>query len=135
MELLDKYLPFFPLLIIAVVASLFVYIYRGSKKHDPIEAGLTPLFEEQAGGRFGISNLTYPFVRHAIYDDFVVISTSRRFYKLGFDQIKKIDVGRHMFSVGVTYHHNVQEVPSKLIVWSTNPGFVESLLRSKGVKT
>ena len=131
----SNYLPLIPALVFAVVIFLFIRTYRGSKNIQPAEDGLTPLFQEQAGGRFDIYNLTIPFVRHAIYDDFVVISTRNRYYKLNFDQIIKFEVKRHLFSIGVTYHHNISDIPKTLIVWTTNSSWVSSLLVSKGVST
>ncbi|MGB5328031.1 MAG: hypothetical protein WBO58_07400, partial [Gammaproteobacteria bacterium] len=59
---------FWPLLVFAPVFGGFVYLYIGGRKVNPVESGLTPLFQEQAGGRFDIYNVTIPFVRHAIYD-------------------------------------------------------------------
>jgi len=131
----DHFLQLFTALVFAVAIFLFVRIYRDSKKAHPAEDGLTPLFEEQAGARFDYLNLTIPFVRHAIYDDFVVISTRKRYYKLNFNQIARFEVKRHVFSIGITYYHNISGIPKKLIVWTTNPGWVSSLLESKGVST
>ncbi len=130
----QAFLQIIPMIIIVAAAAIFVRIYRGSKRRGSVEAGLTPIFEEQAGGKFDMFNLTIPFVRHAIYDEFVVITTGKRYYQLNFDQIDRISIKRHLFSMGVTYHHNISDVPLELIVWSKNPERVKSFLVSKGVR-
>ena len=131
MELLLNLIPF---IVIPGVLGVFAYYYFGGKKIHPSEENLTPLFQEQAGGRFDGFNLTIPFVRHSIYENYVVIAYGKSHFKLNFDQVSKVEVKRHLFSKGITYHHNLNNVPFDCIVWSKKPDEVEKLLKNKGIK-
>ncbi len=124
---------FIPLLIISSVLGVFSYYYFGGRKLDISEKGRAILFKEQAGGRFNGFNLTIPFVRHTIYENCVVIAYGKFHHTLEFTEIEQVDVKRHMFSKGITYHHKQKNVPSDCIVWSKKPAEVEALLKSKGV--
>lgn len=122
-----------PVLIVIGVAGLLSYFYFGGKAKAPEEFGLTPIFEEQAGGRFDCFNLTVPFVRHSIYDDFIVISYGKKKYILKYAEINEVSNRKYSFSKGLTYHHNKIGIPSQCIVWSTDGGKAIEILRSKGI--
>ncbi|WP_201344499.1 hypothetical protein [Thiohalobacter sp. COW1] len=116
-----------------VVGGVFGYFYFGGKKKSPLEAGHTPQLEEQAGGRFDGFNLTIPFVRHAIYDDFVAISYGKNKHILRFSEIAEASIKRHLFSKGLTYRHSNASVPTECIIWSKNAPRVLEILSSNGV--
>ena len=109
-----------PLLIFVIGGSVFAHLYFGSKKRIEIEMDKTPLFEEQAGGRFDGYNLTIPFVRHAIYDDFVVISYGKKKHVLKIEDINNVTHKKHIFSKGLAYCHNKLGIPVQCIIWSKN---------------
>ncbi len=124
-----------PILIFVIVGSVFAHFYFGSQRRTEIEMGNTPLFEEQAGGRFDGFNLTIPFVRHTIYDDFVVISYGRKKHILKIKEINNVSQKKHIFSKGLTYSHNKSGVPVQCVVWSKNGAKVLEILKVKGVPT
>ena len=124
---------FIPILVILGLLGVFSYFYFGGRKLDISEKDRVSIFEEQAGGKFNGFNLTIPFVRHTIYENCIVIAYGKSHHTLEFEKIVKVDVKRHLFSKGITYHHNIKNIPSNCIVWSKNPSKVEALLKSKGV--
>tara|TARA_R110002072_G_scaffold302617_1_gene486954 strand:+ start:818 stop:1219 length:402 start_codon:yes stop_codon:yes gene_type:complete len=122
-----------PFIIIPIVLASFAYFYFGGKNKLPIESGVVPVFQEQAGGRFNGFNLTIPFVRHAVYEGFIVIAYGKTRFKLAFEEIDKVELKRHLFSKGITYHHRSNEVPSSCIVWSTDSDRVIAFLKNNGL--
>ncbi len=61
-----------PLFFITFIAIAFSALSAPRKKL-PEELGLVPEFEEICGARVGFVNYTWPFVRHSIYKEFIVI--------------------------------------------------------------
>lgn len=132
---MESILTIFRFLLILIVGGIFAYIYLSGKAKATIEEGLTPIFEEQAGGRFDNVNLTIPFVRHAIYDDFVAISYGKTKYILKFNEIKRVENKRHIFSKGLIYHHNKAGIPAKCIIWSRDGNKAIDILKSHDIPT
>jgi len=75
------------------IFCIFAYFYFNSKRKDPVEEMIEPLFCEQCGGRFNQFNLTIPFVRHALYEEFIVIAYGRKRIILGYGEITKTTFG------------------------------------------
>lgn len=76
-----------------IVFSLFTLVYILSGKKTDKEKGLTPIYTERCGGRFGFVQATFPFVRISLYENFLVI---RSYGKLTIEyaRIKELrDVG------------------------------------------
>lgn len=115
------------------VSGVFGYFYFGGRRKSPFERGHSPQLEEQAGGRFDGFYLTIPFVRHAIYDDFVAISYGKNRHILMFSEIAEAGINRHIFSKGLTYRHSNASVPSECIIWSKNGPKVLEILSANGV--
>jgi len=105
-----------------------------SRKRSTDEKGLTPLFEEQCGGRFGLMNFTIPFVRHSFYKDFILISYAYKKVKLPYDKIKLIKIKRNLWSLGVTYEYMLNGVTETLIIWTRHPEKVRDILGYRGLK-
>ncbi|MDX1443565.1 MAG: hypothetical protein R3270_07300 [Gammaproteobacteria bacterium] len=117
---------------LAVIGVFSFVVIRGRRKGAE-ESGRVPAFQEQAGGRFDGFNLTIPFVRHAVYEDFVVIAYGNRRHVLKFSDIKCVSNKWHLFSKGLIYQHSRADVPSQCIVWSFRGGKILEYLESKGV--
>jgi hypothetical protein len=121
------------ILLPAIVLSVFAYFYLGSKRKDPLEEGKTALLFEQCGGRFDMFNLTIPFVRHAIYDDYIVMAYGKKRILLKYEDIESVTLKWHLFSKGITYRHTRSDIPKSIIIWSLKPAKVARLLSEKGV--
>ena len=123
------------LLLPLIIFLLFAYYYGGSKKKAQIEHGKKPLLQEQCGGRFNLLNLTIPFVRHAMYDKFIIVSYGQKQYMLRYEEITEALCKRHIFSKGITYLHTRKDLPSSIIIWSLSCSKVVAILEEKSVKT
>lgn len=121
-----------PLILIATVFSLLAYFYVGSKRKDPLEEGKTALFIEQCGGRIEEFNLTIPFVRHAIYDDFILIAYGGKKILLKNEDIENVALKRYLFSKGIRYNHSRSDIPKSIFIWSTKTAKVIRVLSEKG---
>lgn len=104
---------------LVVVPSVLLYWYFVKNSKLPEENGLTPVHTEVGGGRFDGINYTWPFVRIAIYDQFMVISYSHKIL-LRQKDITNVELEKHILSMGVRISHNRSEIPSLVILWSTN---------------
>ena len=130
MELVNAYLP---ILIPCIVFSVFAYVYIGGKIRHPLESGLYPIFEEQVGGRFNQFNLTVPFVRHSIYEEFVVIAYGSKKHVLQFSEITKVTYTRYVLSKCLIYRHSNAGIPIECIIWSRNGQKAIEILGARGV--
>lgn len=122
----------FGLITLIGVASMFFLRSEGKNKH-PMENGMTPIFQEQCGCRFDGLNLTFPFVRHALYGDFIALAYGNKQFILPYGNITSATLRRHLFSRGITYSHNRTDLPTSIIVWSRSPDAVLELLRARHV--
>lgn len=123
-----------PLIVIPTVLLAFSYFYFGGKKLNPAEEGLTPIFQEQCGGRFDGFNLTIPFVRHAIYENFLVVAYGKSCHIVRFDEIDKVEVKNFIISTGLFFHRKHKKAPYQFIVWSKSPHEVAKILKAKNVQ-
>ena len=105
-----------------------------SRKRSSEEKGLKPLFEEQCGGRFGLANFSIPFVRHSLYEDFILVSYAYKKVKIPYNKLEFVKIKRHLFSLGVTYEYLANGVTESLIIWTRFPGEVRGVLGGKGLE-
>ncbi len=85
MDILFKIAEFTPFLVIVILG----YILISSRRQSGSESNLTPIHKEICGARIGAWNYTIPFVRLSVYDDFLVVSYSKKIV-LKFNEITKI---------------------------------------------
>ena len=117
-----------------MVLSSFAYFYFGGRKKDQLEDGVSPFFQEQCGGRFDGFNLTIPFVRHAMYDNFIVIGYGKKRHIIKYTDLSMATLKRHLFSRGITYSHSRVDLPKSIIIWSRSPEKVIDLIKGKNVE-
>jgi len=98
----------------------------------PVEAeqGMTPVYAEQAGARFGTWNWTWPFVRVATFKDFVTISCISHHVVLRRGDVRTVERKRHLFSTGLEIHHERRDLPSTLIIWPCDLDRLHAALRA-----
>ena len=97
---------------------------------DPLEAGLEPLHQEVCGGAFGRIRRSAPFVRVALYDDFVVIAYSRRIV-LHYGEIEHVhlDGTRAPRAVRLVHHRN--DLPEEIAIWSMDCHLLEEKITAQ----
>jgi len=129
---MNSMLLFFPAIggAIAIAGGLFlIRAARFARRPAKGERGLTPLYSEQAGGRFDTWNWTIPFVRVATFEGFVSISCTTHQIVLNKGDVTAIERERHLFSVGLRLHHHRSELP-EILLWPRNTTRLESALRT-----
>jgi hypothetical protein len=115
---------------IAIAVGLFlIRAARYARRPAKGERGLTPLYCEQAGGRFDTWNWTIPFVRVATFEDFISISCITHHIVLNKGEVKAIERERHLFSIGLRLHHHRPELPD-ILLWPRNRARLEAALRA-----
>jgi len=84
---------------------------------DGLEDGREPLYQEVCGGAFGKAQRSSPFVRVALYDEFLVIGYSRRLI-LRYQEIESVSVHGARSPRAVRLHHRRRDLPAEVAIWS-----------------
>jgi hypothetical protein len=84
---------------------------------DALEDGRQPLYQEVCGGAFGKTQRSSPFVRVALYDEFLVIGYSRRLI-LRYQEIESVSVDGARSPRAVRLHHHRRDLPAEVAIWS-----------------
>jgi hypothetical protein len=127
----------FPLVVfvfLLLFALVFVYMAFLCIRKDPTEEGIKPIFQEQCGGIFDFFYLTAPFVRLAIYDNFIVIAYCKKRITLNYCDINKVSIKRYVIFKGITIEHSHKDISRRITIWSFSPKHVCELLKEKGVR-
>ena len=116
-------------LLLLIVGGVFTLTMVLSSQRDEREKGCTPIYSERCGGRFGLINFTVPFVRLALYEDFMVISCWTR-RTIEYKNIRRLQ-GRGLLDIGieiVTININKYGQP---IIWSFNQRQIMNIINEK----
>lgn len=106
------------LMILPWVAAAFLFFrIRQRGVQDALEDGRKPLYQEVCGGAFGRVHRSSPFVRIALYDEFLVIGYSRRLV-LRYDEIESLSVDGARSPRAVRLHHHRHDLPAEVVIWS-----------------
>ena len=111
----------------------FVILALLTRRKKKVEKNVKALFDEQCGGAFNFWKATFPFVRHSIYDDFVVIAWLHKVYLIRFDEIEKAEIKFRGMFPGIFHHHRKMHIPSKLAVSTRWPEEISTILQNQGV--
>lgn len=101
-------------LIFATGAMVWIYL-RKDRKHLA-EAGKTPVFSESCAGIIGWITYRGPFIRVAVYDDFLVVSCDKP-YALKFSEITQLEPCTFLYKKGFRIRHENPTYPKRLEVW------------------
>lgn len=127
MDLLEVYIVFG--LSVVLIGGAFTLMMVLSAKRDEREKSKTPIYSERCGGRFGLISVTMPFVRLALYQDFVVISCWTRIV-IEYDQIRRLE-GEGILGIGIEFVTNNYEKYGQPIIWTFNKRLILHLLKEK----
>ena len=117
---IDNIIVFFPIIIFPTVIIIFISIYIKTQKPVDVELVRDALYKETCGGWIGSSNSTFPFVRIAFYDEFVVIVNLRNRIILNYDQITDVSMFYKTMKKGVKISHSRTDIPERIVVWTLN---------------
>jgi hypothetical protein len=118
---------FFPILLFAIVCSIWIYLLLKSNSKDPSERGLAPLYHEQCVGYF--DGLRRIFVRFAAYEDFLVISYSRKII-LPYGQIRSVKKETFFLRTALHIYHGKAGLPD-IVLLLKRTDFVRKVIESK----
>ncbi|WP_027360724.1 hypothetical protein [Desulforegula conservatrix] len=123
----------FPFIFLIFVFLVFAFVYVGGKLKADCEVGKTPIFQEQCGGRFDGINLSAPFVRHSLYDDFMLLAYGNAKIVLHYTEIVEVSLEKHILSKGISISHNRKDLSQSIIVWSFSPEKVMKIFGTKNI--
>ena len=109
-----------------VVGLVFRHFIKVSRERTDEESGITPIFEETGGCRIDAINYTWPFARHSIYEDFIVIKCIGGSCIIPRKELS-VNATNGIFSSGISY--TTPKRPGReFIVWSKNKDKVLAIL-------
>ncbi len=88
----------------------------------------------QCGGSIGNTNLIFPFVRHTIYEQAIVIAYGYKRYTLLFKDITLVSKSFYISSGAIRYHHNNPHIPKKIIIRSNDISEILKILNLHNIK-
>ncbi len=124
------YFALFPILILLTVGSVFLWMFRRKDRLHVSEAGKKPLFTESCAGVIGWLTYKGPFIRLAVYDDFVVVSCDKQYY-LPLGNITRIARHSFLFTKGYRLYHNKADCPERIELWMNGRDRFEAALAGK----
>ncbi len=128
-----NYLAFaLPLIMFPIIIIVFVLVNRFVRQPLGIEEGKTPIHSEICGAYVANSNSTYPFVRVALYDEFIVIKKLFNTTVLNYKDIADASLSR--FSIaksGIKITHKRSDIHERVIIWTFNPDTLLNKLHEK----
>lgn len=119
-----------PLLVVVSLIAIFAWIYQRKERRHPAEAAMRPLFTEDCAGVIGWVTYKGPFIRLAVYPDFLVASCDQPYY-LPFTQISQVERRSFLFSKGYRIHHRNPQYPRRIEVWFSNRESFEAAIGGK----
>lgn len=87
---------------VVFVTKVYKYLIRKRDSLSEEEKQLKPEHVEYGGGRFGSTNLSIPFVRLAIYSDFIIISYVKKI-RLALSDVRGVEVKITYFPMEYTF--------------------------------
>jgi hypothetical protein len=116
------------LLMFTVAGLGAMHLVRVSKRRTEEEMGLAPELEETCGCRIDSTNCTWPFVRHSIYENFVIIKYIGGTYILPKEGLS-VETSDGHFSSGIQY--TSPKYPEReLRVWTKNKDKILELIKN-----
>lgn len=113
-----------------LIISGLGYIFLRSRKLTQQEKVENLIYRETCGAKVNNLNLTWPFVRLAIYNDFIMISYFKKIL-LNINDIIEIKKVRNIISEGLQLIHNSKDLPKSITIWSLNPNEVYKVLNKR----
>jgi hypothetical protein len=119
-----------PLLGPVTLILIFGFLYKKRNTLLDMERGLMPIYKESCGGKFNISNFSSPFVRLAMYNDFMVISYWKQLL-LNYQEIEKVEYKNQWGQKYLQIFHRKADAPKKILLVSKNAEQIAQIINSK----
>ena len=121
-------------ILVPIVLVTFFYFYFGGKRFNPIEKGLTPLFQEQCGDKINGIYFKGFFIRHAIYEKFLILAYGGTQHIVKFDEVESIELKEGFLSTRLIVHWKSKESKGKFAIQSFYPYDVVKILLKLNVR-
>lgn len=130
-EQLTQYFVFLsPFLGLIILIIIFGLLYKKRNQLLDMEQGLTPIHKENCGGKFNYSNFSSPFVRLALYNDFMVIAYFKQIL-LNYHEIEKVEYKNQLGQKYLRIYHTKIDAPKKILLISKNAKQILTIINSK----
>ena len=128
------YFAAFPILSLLIVGGIFGYIFQRKDRMHASEAGKKHLFTESCAGVIGWLTYKGPFIRLAVYGEFIIVSCDKQYY-LPFSAITKIERHSFLFTKGYRIYHRIADYPERIELWMNGLDRFEAACAGKVVVT
>lgn len=111
--------------------GLIVFYFLKTEKLLKIEEGKKSLYRGRCGGTINFVNMSFPFLRFAIYDNFLVIRYFTKDIVLNYVEITDVFIKRYVFNKGIFIKHKKKNVPDIIILYFFDNEKIFEILKSK----
>ena len=128
---MEQYLQFLaPFLAPVIIILVFALSFKKRNALLDRERGLTPIHTETCGGKFNYVNFSWPFVRLALYNDFMVISYWQQLL-LNYHEIEKVEYKQPLGQKYLQIFHKKTDTPKKILIITKNAEQIANIINSK----
>jgi hypothetical protein len=125
---------FYPLLIILIlvgtILTLVYYLNAADAKH-PDEEGKIPIMNFKTRGVIGLVRYSWPMIRVAAYDDFIILSHGKNLIRFHYNEFS-VKESSFLLIKSLKFQHNRNEYPSNIeILDSDNYNSFLDLMKKK----
>lgn len=121
---------FLPLVILPAVAGIFIWMFVRKDRRHAAEAGKTALYAGSCGGIVGWLTYKGPFIRFAVYTEFLVVACDAVYY-FPFGEVVQIERRNFLFRKGYRIHHKNPSYPQRIEVWPSDRTAFEAAISAK----
>ncbi len=107
-------------LIFITVGSIFGYIIYCSNKKAAIEKDKTPIYKERCAGKIGKLYYKGPFIRVALYAEFMVVSSTKQFV-IQYSNIVNVSEKKRLLNKWIVIRFQEKGRSQELLLSSINP--------------
>ena len=125
-----NYVALMPLVILPTVAGIFIWMFMRKDRLHAAEVGKKASFATSCGGIVGWLTYKGPFLRVAVYPEFLVVACNKLYY-FPFSEIVQVERRQFMFRKGYRIQHRNALYPQRIEVWPGDRAQFESALTGR----
>ncbi|MFA4830836.1 MAG: hypothetical protein WC862_01010 [Patescibacteria group bacterium] len=126
-----QYIPFLSsFLAPAIIIIVFVLLFKKRNQLLDLERGMVPIHKENCGGKFNYTNFSRPFVRLALYNDFMIISYFKQIL-LNYHEIEKVEYKNQWGQKYIQIFHRKADAPKKILLITKNAEQISQIINQK----
>ena len=117
-------------MILPAVAGIFIWMFVRKDRRHAAEAGKTALYAGSCGGIVGWLTYKGPFIRFAVYTEFLVVACDAVYY-FPFGEVVQIERRNFLFRKGYRIHHRNPAYPQRIEVWPSDRAAFEAAISAR----